>query len=529
MALDYLHLFAPECLLFVTALVAWMTGLSSRRRVRRAVPWIALAGAGAALTVFWRGGLSDEPLVLPGVCISSLTEYVRLIALVVGLLVLLINRHLPESSDCGVHFAMILFSLTGVLLTAGADDLVVLFLGLQLASVPTYVLVTAATSDIRTQEAGMKYFFLGALAAAILAYGFSFLYGVAGTTRMATMTLDFSSSYGAIGLLLVIGALTFKIAAVPFHAYVPDVYQGAASPVVGLLGFFPKLAGFVAMLKILALVAPAPGVGSVEVLWVPPKALFWTLWVMAALTMTVGNCLALFQTNVKRVLAYSSIAHSGYILVAILVGPAVAGAPLRDGWSAALFYLLAFGVANLGAFAVLAYLRIGSRSAEELDDLAGMAHAHPAAALAMAVCLFSLMGMPPTVGFFGRVYVFSGAVSVGKAHPHQTAMLVLALIGVVNTVVAAAYYLRVISACYTRDPQAYTEAIADRPLRLGIALCTVFVLVAGLWPRDLLRLSDFAASHFRRPAELRLDLAGETRPSRSEAPVADRAPPPTSP
>lgn len=228
-------------------------------------------------------------------------------------------------------------------------------------------------------------------------------------------------------------------------------------------------------------------------------------------------------------LAYSSIAHSGYVLVAILVGPAMAGAPLRDGWSAAMFYLLAFGVANLGAFVVLAYLRIGSRSAEELDDLAGMAHAHPAAALAMAVCLFSLMGMPPTVGFFGRVHVFSGAVSVGKTHPHQTAMLVLAVIGVVNTVVAAAYYLRVISACYARDPKAYAEAVVDRPLRLGIALCTVFVLVAGLWPRDMLRLSDFAASHFRRSAELRLDVAGEMRPSRFEAAVADQAPPPTSP
>ncbi len=492
----YLGLLAPEILLLIGAACALLIGVSGRRRLEPAAPWIAVAATAAALLAVWVVTASDLPSGdrLPGIHAGALAGYVRLIAASAGLLILLINMHLPDAGERGEHFAMILFSLAGVMLTAGADDLITLFLALELVSVPTYALVAAGSADVRAQEAGLKYFFLGALAAAVLAYGLSFLYGATGTTSLSSQfgVVRAGDAYVLIGLLMVLGGLAFKIAAVPLHVYAPDVYQGAASPVTGLLGFFPKAAGFVALLKILALLEPSTVTDIRDPSWVPPNVVFWVLWVLAAATMTVGNCVALLQSNVKRMLAYSSIAHSGYMLIGALVGPLMTGGPMRDGWAAVLFYLFAYGVVNLGAFGVLAFLRVQGRPAEDLDDLQGLARVHPGAALTMALCAFSLMGMPPSVGFFGKVYIFSAALGVDVHHPHQTAMVVLAVFGLLNSAVAASYYLRIIGTCYLREPREFTTLMPHRPLRLGLAICAAFVILAGVWPRDLFRLAGLA-------------------------------------
>jgi NADH-quinone oxidoreductase subunit N len=412
---------------------------------------------------------------------------VRLIACAVGAAVLLVHWHLPRAEERGDIFAMILFSLAGVLATALADDLVLLFLALELVSVPTYVLVSVGRSDVRAQEAGVKYFFLGAMSSALMVYGFSFLYGASGTTVISGMVLRPEGAYATLGLVLAFAGLAYKIAAVPFHAYAADVYQGAASPVTGLLGFFPKLAGFIAIIKLLWIMQPADAVYTG---WNMPAAAFVFLWIVAAVTMTVGNVLGLMQRNVKRMLAYSSIAHSGYMLIGVLVGPVTGGAALRDGLSATLFYIVIYGLMNLGAFAVLSLVYTNGRPAEELDDLSGLARRQPVIALAMAICVFSLMGLPPTAGFLGKVYIFSSALSAGADHAFSTALIWLAIIGLLNSAIAAAYYLRIVGACYIREPAGRIAVIPDSfGAQLGLLLCVAGVLVFGLWPRGLIAMA----------------------------------------
>lgn len=298
---------------------------------------------------------------------------------------------------------------------------------------------------------------------------------------MSTLPAVSLGAIGTIGLLLAIGGLAFKVAAVPFHVYAPDVYEGAASPVTGLLGFVPKLAGFVALVKLLEVCA-----------WNLPREVMWALWLLAVATMTAGNVLALLQINVKRVLGYSSIAHSGYMLVALLVGPVAGEGPLRDGVAALLFYIGVYGVMNLGAFAVLAAHERGGRAMETYEDLAGLARHAPAMALALAVCVFSLMGLPPTAGFLGKVYVFFSAFSVPSSDPFQDPLHTLVVIGVLNSAVGAAYYLRIAATAYLGAPPAQTASqrltsAGGWPLRVGVALCALTLLVLFARPVQLLR------------------------------------------
>lgn len=482
---DIIRMIAPELVLIAGGAAVLLVGLLQSERTRFLSGWISLGAILSALLISWNTVPTDQ--IALGMRVGDLAWYVRLIACAVGAAVLLVHWQLPRADERGDMFAMILFSLAGVLTTAIADDLVLLFMALELVSVPTYVLVSIGRSDVRAQEAGVKYFFLGAMSSALMVYGFSFLYGASGTTVMSAMVLRPEGAYATIGFVLAFAGLAYKIAAVPFHAYAADVYQGAASPVTGLLGFFPKLAGFVAIMKLLWIIQPADAVYAG---WNMPWAAFVFLWIVAAVTMTVGNVLGLMQTNVKRMLAYSSIGHSGYMLIGVLVGPVTGGAALRDGLSATLFYIVIYGLMNLGAFAVLSLVYSNGRPAEELDDISGLARRQPMAALAMAICVFSLMGMPPTAGFLGKVFIFSSALSAGSGHPYGTALIVLAIIGLLNSAVAAAYYLRIIGACYVREPQGL---IAIQPNsfggQVGLLLCVVGVIVFGLWPRGLIAMA----------------------------------------
>ncbi len=496
---------APEITLLVGAAVIFLGGLS-KRLVRGSAGLAVIFVLLSLLAAAGRSGISGNELVGNELHIGPLTWYVRLVTLLVGVLIILANRHVPEDRERGEYFALILSSLAGVSLVAVANNLVLLFLALELVSVPTYILIGISRRDLRSQEATGKYFFLGAFAAAIMLYGFSFLYGATGTTVLfgrpdglhvrLTQVGAMSDTFVVLGLVLSLAGLTFKIAAVPFHFYAADVYQGAASPVAGLLGFVPKIAGFVAMLRLLSLGnwSYAPQEASVG-----HDALFWLFWVLAAATMTFGNTLALLQQNVKRMLAYSSIAHSGYMLVAVVAGPGllsnVETSPLRNGITALLFYIAVYGVMNLGAFAALSFFRKpGSDdpddSIESLTDLGGAARRHPWAALALAVCVLGLMGFPLTGGFLGKVYVFSAALSSAQApqwlpaeaaSPRYAAMLALVVIGVLNSAVAAAYYLRILAACYVAPDAPGVTASRCPSLRLAVAACAV--VVAGLFFR----------------------------------------------
>jgi NADH-quinone oxidoreductase subunit N len=493
---SWIHL-GPEFILLIGACAVLVVGATKASHGAPSIaPAVGLFVVILALLATFQLGVPGGSEFLPGLWLTSLTFYTRLIALGVGLLVVLVNWHQPADVERGEYVSMVLFSLLGVLLTASANDLLVLFFAVELVSIPTYVLIALSREDSRSSEAAVKYFFLGAMAAAVLAYGLSFLYGAAGTTTLHTLaegtvrsSLALGPSVGGaalVGLLLVFAGLAFKIAAVPLHVYAADVYEGAASPVTGLLGFVPKLAGFVALIKIF---------GACQ--WSLPVSLQWMVWVVAAVTMTTGNVLGLLQTNVKRVLGYSSIAHTGYMLIALLVGPVAGAGPMRDGVAALLFYVAVYGVMNLGAFAALAAFKISGRAVETLDDLAGMAARAPVAALALAVCVFSLMGIPPLAGFLGKVYVFSSAFSLEQAHPFRGPLIALAVIGVVNSAVAAAYYLRIAATAYVRAGAEDVVPVGGRPVRWGLGLCSILMVVLFVWPRGLADQASDATSALR--------------------------------
>lgn len=482
-AIEYFHHLLPEFVLVVGACVALLARGAGNESRGIAAPVVSLIALLAALAVSIWHGRPTEPVELPGLLLTALTYYVRLIGLGMGVLILLVNWYVPERAERCEFFSMILFSLAGLLLTAASNDLVVLFFAIELVSVPTYVLIVLSRLDTRASEASVKYFFLGALAAALMVYGFSFLYGVGGSTvlrsgNLPCLTGYFSehgvTPYAMIGLLLAMGGLFFKTAAVPFHVYAPDVYEGAASPVSALLSFLPKLAGFVGLIQLMTMLN-----------WKLPVAVMWMLWCVAVLSMTVGNVLALLQSNVKRILAYSSISHTGYMLVGLLVGPLSGDGPMRDGIAALLFYIAVYGVMNLGAFAVLAALRTKDGPAEELHELHGLSTRYPVAALVMAVCAFSLMGFPPTAGFLGKVYIFASAFSVSADRLFHGPLIALAIIGVINSAIAAAYYLRIAAACYMGEEEVKTEQVGGMPMRFSLAVCGVALLVLFVLPKSL--------------------------------------------
>jgi len=487
---------APEWVLLIGACVVLIAGLSrGPGRLDFVAPLtlvVVLLALGAGLML----GSSRTGSPLPGLWLNSLTYYARTLGLALGTLIVLINWHQPVARERGEYMALILLSLLGILLTASANDWIVLFLALELVSVPTYVLIALSRDDIRAAEASVKYFFLGALSAALLGYGFSFLYGETGTTTILIESGGVIASalpagvnltgLGMIGFLLVVAGLAFKIAAIPLHVYAPDVYEGAASPITGLLGFVPKLAGFVALVKLLAAIN-----------WQLPDAVFWVVWLVAVGTMTLGNVLALLQTNVKRMLGYSSIAHTGYMLIALLVGPVAGEGPMRDALAAMFFYLVVYGAMNLGAFALLAAFRRADRDVETLDDLAGLSRRARVASLAMAVCVFSLMGLPPTAGFFGKLYIFASAFSVSAANPFHQPLVMLAIIGVINSAIAAAYYLRIVSVMYVRQPIDETTPAGGAAVRCGLVLCALLMLILFAWPNGLAGQAQQAGASMR--------------------------------
>ena len=480
---DKLTTLWPEIIMLMGAVSCLVTGLNPTLKARRATPFVAAGTILIALIVVAFAGPAAHPLGYGGMVV-----YLKQITLVLGFILLLINGKLPgllrqnrdadtaaegghfEPADAmrGEFFFFFLVSLAGVMLTAGATDLVWLFLALELTSLPTYVMIATSRDDPACRESAVKYFFLGALSAAVFLYGFVLIYGATGFTEFGQIRAAVGANPSRLmllGVTLSILGLCFKIAAVPMHVYAADVYEGAATPVTAFLAFVPKTAGFAALILIVALVG-----------WDPlPREIGYLLMGVAVLTMTVGNVLGIIQNNVKRTLAYSSIAHSGYILTGLLIGLAPAAAPVNaegvagvglpadvaigNGPAAILFYLLAYGVSTVAAFAVLASLHVHnpddpddeSREVQTYDDLSGLWHRHPYLAALMLISLLSLMGMPPLVGFVGKVYLIGGVFTAGPTYA------TLAVIMVVNSAISAGYYLRIAVVCFFGEDAPQTK------------------------------------------------------------------------
>jgi NADH-quinone oxidoreductase subunit N len=415
---------------------------------------LTLAQIGEGLTGF------NDMVVIDGFAV-----FVNALLLVSGLLgVALAYGYVKRMGlERGEYYILLLFSVTGMMLMAQAADVIVVFLALELLSIPLYVLAAFARPRAESEEAGLKYFLLGAFATGFVVYGTALVFGATGTTNLITVVER--AAPGAenllllsIGAALILVGFGFKVAAVPFHMWTPDVYQGAPSAVTAFMSSSAKIAGFAALLRVFATAFPSIAADMTGI-----------LWALAALTMILGNVIAISQSNIKRLLAYSSIAHAGYILMAFVPygNPDVAPVSIAAG----LFYLVAYAVTNFGAWGVVIALEKSEGRGLEINDYAGLARKHPALAAAMTVFMLSLIGLPPTLGLVGKVYLFRAVIDGG--------FYGLAIIGVLTSLVSAYYYLRVVVVMYMRDgePQTEREPFLDLTT-IATAIVTVAVSLA---------------------------------------------------
>ena len=432
-----------------------------------------LAAFGLALTMgITLSQTGRPPIAAFGgmVVLDGFSAFLHVLFLASGLLgIALAYGYLKRMGiERGEYYALLLFSVTGMMLMAQAADLIVVFLALELLSIPLYVLAAFARPRLDSEEAGLKYFLLGAFATGFVVYGIALTFGATGSTRLTDIAA--ATATGAAGLpLLVIGAALilvgfgFKVAAVPFHMWTPDVYQGAPTPVTGFMAVGAKAAGFAALLRVFVTAFP-----SLDVKLVP------VLWALAALTMFAGNVIAIAQTNIKRMLAYSSIAHAGYIMMAIVAY----GLPnvVSDAVASALFYLVAYALTSFGAWSVVIALEKDGGKGLEINDYAGLGRCKPALAAAMTIFMLSLTGMPPTLGLVGKFYLFRTAIEGG--------FIGLAIIGVLTSLISAYYYLRVVVVMYMREgePQAESEPWLDlTTLAAAVATVVLSFLPAALF------------------------------------------------
>jgi NADH-quinone oxidoreductase subunit N len=410
--------------------------------------------------------------------VDSLTTYLDLVFIAIIAMTVLFGPDYLGPRDLPVpEFAAVLvFAMTGAMLIAGSSDLLVLFVALELMVLPGYLLAGFAKRDALSTEGAIKYFLLGSFSSAILLFGLAYVWGLTGTTRIDGVAQALASGGFSPALALALALLTtgvaFKLAAVPFHYWTPDAYQGSPTPVTGFLSVGPKVGAIAVVLRLFV-----GALGPVHADWEVVLA------VLAVLTMTLGNLVAVSQTNVKRMLAYSSIAHTGYILVGLAV---YASDPAGEGLTAVLFYAVAYAFMNLGAFAVVAALQKRPGVTSQLETFAGLGRREPLLGLLMTLFLLSLTGIPPTAGFFAKALIILSAVQAGAP--------ILGLAVVLNAIVAAFYYLRVVVYMYMREPAGEPAAVSHGALlRVGLAIAAAFTILLGLVPGPLIDAATSAA------------------------------------
>jgi NADH-quinone oxidoreductase subunit N len=429
---------------------------------------VGLVGAGISAGFLWNGNATSFGVIAG----DNFGLFVTLILVAVGILTIMFSSQVihRDGIPAGEYYTLVLFAIAGMIMMATASDLLVIFIALEVLSLAVYVLTGIRRQDPRAVEAAFKYFLLGAFSSAFFLYGIAFTFGLTGSTRLdrigsylaAQSLSDNPLILVALGLLLV--GFAFKISAVPFHMWTPDAYEGAPAIVTGFMSTGVKAAAFAAFARVF-LSAFEPFSGD----WAP------IIWAIAAATMILGTVVGVAQSNLKRMLAYSSIAHGGYLLVGLVAANEV-------GKAAILFYLAAYAITNLAAFGVIALLGARDRPNDELRDYAGLWYRHPGLSALMTVCLLSLGGFPPTAGFIGKWYVFSAAVGAGYYG--------LAVIGVLTSVISVFFYLRVVVMMYMQEP-------GTEPLRIhvnGVSMAALTVSIAaifylGILPTQVLNLA----------------------------------------
>ena len=472
----------PELILAALVLVIITVDLFLPRARKWLLTPLTVAGlvlAGAALIPVW--GINEE--VYAGFyVVDDLSVFLKGATIVIGILSTLFApsylaaRRIP----LGEFNTILVSALIGMCVLASSSDFITLFLGLELMTMPSYLLTGLHKTDRYSNEGGLKYFLLGSFASAIVLFGVAWVYGLTGSTNIAEVATALDGQMSG-ALLVAIGFLTvgatFKIAAVPFHYWTPDAYQGAPTPITGFLSVGPKLGAFALLIRVFA-----EGLEPLRADWLG------VFLVLTVLTMTVGNVVALTQTNVKRMLAYSSIAHTGYIMAGLAAFAATDDAEVAaQGIESVLFYVLGYGVMNVAAFAVVAMLQRDPSRYGGLSSFAGLAGRAPWQAAAMAVLMLSLTGIPPTVGFFAKLYVLLASVAAGLEW--------LAVIIVLNAALAAFYYLRVVVYMYMRDPEPEPAPLDRSPSgTLALVLSVAGVVLLGIFPGAVLGLLEVSAA-----------------------------------
>jgi NADH-quinone oxidoreductase subunit N len=476
MALDDLVLIAPLAAAVLVAAAIVIADLVKPGNADLAAG-VGLLGLGVVAALVVRAGTDPGTAFGGSYRVDDLTTFLHLVFVAIVALTILFGPDylLPRGLPVAEYAAILVFALSGAMLVAASADLLVLFLGLELMVIPGYLLAGFHKRDALSTEGAIKYFLLGSFSSAIFLFGLAFVWGLTGSTRIGDVAAALEQivegqatlSPGlAMGLAFLTTGVAFKIAAVPFHYWTPDAYQGSPTPVTGYLSVLPKIGAFAVILRVFA-----EALGPLQEEWVI------VFFVLATLTMTLGNLVALTQDNVKRMLAYSSIAHTGYMMVGLT---AYAGGQI-EGLEGLLFYSAAYTFMNLGAFAVVAALQKRPGVTSRLETFAGLGRREPLLGILMVLFLLSLTGIPPTAGFFAKAYVILAAVQGGGW------LTLLAVIAVLNAAAAAFYYLRVVVYMYMREPQAEPAPVAHGGLlRLGLAITAVMTVVLGLLPGPFL-------------------------------------------
>jgi len=463
----------PEILMAVLALAVLLIDLFVRKK--EIIAAISLAGVG----LIGISLLVSSGEVFNGMYIADgYSTFFKIIFLINVVLCILISiRYVAvERINYGEYYSLILFAATGMMIMASAGDLIALYLGLELMALSTYVLAGFIKHDVRSNEAALKYFLLGAFSSVFLLYGMSIIYGLTGTTDLRAIATfiqerDIADNMALLmAVIFLIVAFGFKIAAVPFHMWAPDVYEGAPTSITAFMSVGPKAAGFAVLGRVFFVAFAAAKVD-------------WAMFLIpvSILTMAVGNIIALSQTNIKRMLAYSSIAHAGYALLGLIVAN-------NEGLASMMNYLMIYAFMNIGAFAIIVMLRSEGFKGDSIYDYEGLAKTHPWAAALMLIFMFSLTGIPPTAGFIGKIYIFLAAINAGYTW--------LVVVAVIFSAISAYFYLRIVMYMYMRDPKISVNLTTSFPNGVVLAVTTAAVLIIGVFPTMLVEFAKAAVKGF---------------------------------
>lgn len=443
----------------------------------------ALGGLlGASVHLFWTWGTFPGPAFYDMVTLDSFAVYFNILFLVAAFLTVIMSyKYLSvETAQHSEYYALILFATSGMMFMAGAIDLVTIFVGLELMSVSTYVLVGFLRRQRRSNEAAMKYFLLGTFSTGVIAYGMSLLYGVTGSTNLKTIGQQLAGLEGnallVLSLFMMMAGLCFKIAAVPFHMWAPDAYEGAPTSITAFMSVAVKAAAFAIFFRIFYL-----AFGEVREVYV------FTLAVIAIITMTWGNVAAITQQNVKRLLAYSSISHAGFVLMGLVAGT-------DFGVTASAIYLLAYTFMNLGAWAVVILLRRQDIAGENLEDFNGLFFKNPVVAFLMLIFFLSLAGIPPLAGFIAKYFVFAAVLEVAfSPGPYASLMIWVAVVGALNAVVSVYYYFRIVVPMFFKEEYLPAPLSFSTGLVLVLVITGLFTVLIGVYPEPFINLARAAS------------------------------------